>query len=149
MLLNQVLNQIWRLLLVVPLTNQPLKWSCGARQMPKRLGWSQGLLRKAEPIGVQRPALGGSRGSELAAVSLVRYCSLGPADFNRIKRRVCLVMETTSSAPWSLYGFSSHQEANNCICGREGTCLNSQNTPQACSQCWPLVLSANFFWNLN
>lgn len=147
---NQVLNQIWHLLLVVPLTNHPLKWMHGARQALKRLGWCHGLLRRAEPAQLCQAALGRCCGSELTAAGLVRYWSLGLADSNRIKRRVCLVMETTS-AMWSLCGFqlASHQKANNCICGRKGSQLSSQNAPQVCSQWCPLIFSANFFGNFN
>lgn len=54
------------------------------------------MLREAELV--QDAALGRCCGSEQAAVGLVRYRSLGTADLKRIRRRVCLVMETAFSA---------------------------------------------------
>lgn len=150
--LNQVLNQIWHLLLVVPLTNHPLKWTRGARQGLKRSGWCPGLRRRAEPAQLRQAALGTCRGSELAAASLLRYWSVGLADSNRIKRRVCLVMETTS-AMWSLYGFSLSwpltKKQTTASVAEKGVSSAARMLPQVCSQCCPLILSANLFGNFN
>lgn len=153
---NQVLNQIWHLLLVVPFTNWPLKWTCGVKQMPRRWDW---MLR--DPCGcwgrqslcrMQQAALGRSCGSEKAAASLVRYCSLGPADFERIRRRVCLVMETAPSAMQSLYGFSFiwllPRKPATASVAEKGLGSTTRMSHPACSV-FPPNLFSKCFWNFN
>lgn len=101
---------------------------------------------------MQQAALGRSCGSEQAAASLVRYCSLDPADFARIRRRVCLVMETAPSVKqislWLFFQLASPLEARNCICGREGIWLNNQNVPPS-SSVFPPNLFSESFWNFS
>lgn len=149
---NQVLNQIWHLLLVVPLTNHLLKWTHEAREALKRSGWCLGLLRRAEPAQLHQAAPGRCCGSGLTAAGLVRYWSLGLADSNRTKKRVCLVMETTS-AMWSLYGFSlswplTKKQTTASAAEKEVSSV-ARTLPEVCSQCCPLIFSANVFGNFN
>lgn len=153
---NQVLNQIWHLLLVVPFTNWPLKWTCGVKQMPRRWDWMLrdpcGCWRRQSLCRTQQAALGRSCGSEKAAASLVRYCSLGPADFERIRRRVCLVMETAPSAMQSLYGFSFiwllPRKPATASVAEKGLGSTTRMSHPACSVFRPNLFS-KCFWNFN
>lgn len=78
------------------------KWALGMSMQgyanTKEAGLVPGSVEEGRALCLlQEAALGRSCGSEQAAVSLVRYHGLGPADFKRIRRRVCLAMETAPS----------------------------------------------------
>lgn len=101
---------------------------------------------------MQQAALGRSRGSEQAAASLVRYCSLGPADFDRIRKRVCLVMETAPSAMQSLYGFSFswllHRKPETASVAEKGLGSTTRMSHPACFV-FPPNLFSKHFWNVS
>ena len=150
---NQVLNQIWHLLLVVPLTNRRLKWTCEAKQMRRGGAGPCGCCGRQSQCRMQHVALGRCRGSEHAAVGLVRYCSLSPADLKRIRRRVCLVMETAPSAMWSLYGFSFSwlltRKQTTASGAEKRLSSTARMPPTSMVSMLPPNLFSKCFWNFN
>lgn len=102
---------------------------------------------------MQHPALGRSCGSEQAALALVRYCSLGPAGFKRVRRRVWLVTETAPLAMGSLNGFSFSwlltRKQTTASVAENGLGSTARTHPSPPSPAMlPLIFSANVFGTL-